>query len=170
MAAEIGRPPVRKTGERRYCCERATPQLRWQFGASCFRAGRPKRNSICKQTFSHRQAAVAAARLNQWGEAADWLRSARALADHVNQATYCAGLLIDEGYARWKGGDNRAALQCLVEGLANIDRLPPDDADEGAYLLRKRAGHTILWCEHHRRRAAKSFARRRQPAAAAWSR
>jgi hypothetical protein len=32
----------------------------------------------------------------------------------------CAGLLVDEGYARWKGGDNRAAPQCLVEGPAKI--------------------------------------------------
>ena len=43
----------------------------------------------------------------------------------INQAIYCAGLLVDEGYARWKGGDNGAALACLVEGLRAItDCLP----------------------------------------------
>jgi hypothetical protein len=98
-----------------------------------------------QQLFSHRLAAVAAARLGEWIEAADWLRSARALGDDVNQATYCAGLLIDEGFARWKSGDNRGALDCLVEGVTAIDQLPADDADESAYLLRKRAHHVMTW-------------------------
>ena len=119
--------------------------MHWPSGASCCRAGRRKDEFDLQQTFSHRFAAVAAARLGEWTEAADWLRSARALADDVNQAIYCAGLLVDEGFARWKGGDNRGALDCLVEGLTAIDRLPTDDADENAYLLRKRAGHTMMW-------------------------
>jgi len=73
------------------------------------------------------------------------------LADDVNQAIYCAGLLVDEGYARWKDGDNRSALDCLVKGLSAIDGLPSDDADENAYLLRKRAGYTIMYnCKHYR--------------------
>jgi len=98
-----------------------------------------------QQTFSHRLAAVAAARLGEWIEAADWLRRAAVLAVDVSQATYRAGLLVDQGFARWKGGDNRGAFECLVEGVTAIDRLPADDADESAYLLRKRAGHTAMW-------------------------
>src|SRR5258708_3961099 len=46
---------------------------------------------------------------------------------------------------RWKSGDNPDALEWLVQGLTAIDRLPADDADENAYLLRKRAGHTFMW-------------------------
>jgi hypothetical protein len=53
--------------------------------------------------------------------------------------------LIDEGYARWKFGDNAAALARLTEGLHSIERLPSDDTDEQAYVLRKRAGHTLMW-------------------------
>ena len=98
-----------------------------------------------QQTFSHRLAAIAAARLGEWTDAADWLHGARARADDATQETYCAGLLVDEGYARWKGGEVHAALHCLVHGLIAIDRLPPDDANESAYLLRKYAGHTIMW-------------------------
>jgi hypothetical protein len=105
----------------------------------------PRDEFDLQPTFSHRLAAVAAARLGEWTDAANWLRGARALADDVNQATYCAGLLVDEGFARWKGGDNRGALARLVKGLTAVDRLPADDADESAYLLRKRAGHTIMW-------------------------
>jgi hypothetical protein len=83
--------------------------------------------------------------LGEWIESADQLRNARALAHEATQATYCAGLLVDEGFARWKGGDNRGALDCLVPGLVAVDRLASDDIDEGAYLLRKRAGHTMMW-------------------------
>jgi hypothetical protein len=54
-----------------------------------------------------------------------WLRSARALADEVNQATYCAGLLVDEGFARWKGGDNGGALECLTKALPQSTGCPP---------------------------------------------
>jgi hypothetical protein len=105
----------------------------------------PRDEFDLQQTFSHRLAAVAAARLGEWAEAADWLRRARALADELNQAIYRAGLLIDEAFARWKASDNRQALDCLIGGLAAIDRLPADNTDESAYLLRKRAGHTIMW-------------------------
>ena len=52
---------------------------------------------------------------------------------------------MDEGFARWKGGDNGGALERLTQGLTAIDRLASDDVDESAYLLRKRAGHTMMW-------------------------
>ena len=145
MAAEIGRSPGQDD-------ERASILLRKGDAAGALAIWRellprwtPRGRFDFQQTFSHRLAAVAAARLGEWTEAADWLRGARALADDINDATYCAGLLVDEGFARWKGGDNRGALDCLVEGLTAIDRLPADDADESAYLLRKRAGHTMMW-------------------------
>jgi hypothetical protein len=145
MAAEIGRSPGQDD-------ERASILLRKGDTADALAIWRellprwtPTDEFDLQQNFSHRLAAVAAARLGEWTESADWLRSARALADEVNQATYCAGLLVDEGFARWKGGDNRGALDCLVRGLTAIDRLAPDDADENAYLLRKRAGHTMMW-------------------------
>jgi hypothetical protein len=108
MAAEIGRSPGQDD-------ERASILLRRGDIADApaiWRALLPRWTRQgqfdFQQTFSHRFAAVAAARLGEWIEAADWLRSARALADDVNEAIYCAGLLVDEGFARWKGGDNRA--------------------------------------------------------------
>ena len=145
MAAEIGRSPGQDD-------ERASILLRKGDTADALAIWRellprwtPRGRFDLQQTHSHRLAAVAAARLGEWTEAATWLRGARALAADVNEATYCAGLLVDEGFARWKGGDNRGALGCLVEGLTAIDRLPADDVDESAYLLRKRAGHTMMW-------------------------
>jgi hypothetical protein len=98
-----------------------------------------------QQPFSHRLAAVAAARLGEWTEAAEWLHSARTLADEVKQAVFCAGLLVDEGFARSKGGYNRGAFNRLVDGLTAIDQLPADELDESAFPLRKRAGYTITW-------------------------
>jgi hypothetical protein len=145
MATEIGLSPGQEDG-------RASILLRKGETADALAIWRellphwtPRDELDLQQTFSHRLAAIAAARLSEWTEAADWLHRARELADEASQATYCAGLLVDEGYARWKGGDNRGALDCLVEGLNAIDRLSPDHIDERAYLLRKRAGFVIMW-------------------------
>jgi hypothetical protein len=145
MAAEIGRSPGQEDG-------RATILLHKGATAEALAIWRellprwPPRNEFdLQQTYSHRLAAVAAARLGEWTEAANWLRGARALADEVDQATYFAALLVDEGFARWKAGDNPGALDCLVRGLTAIDRLHADDVDESVYLLRKRAGHTLMW-------------------------
>jgi hypothetical protein len=145
MAAEIGWSSGQEDGRAAILLGKGDAAEALAIWRRLLPTWRPKDEFDLQQTFSHRLAAVAAARLEQWTESADWLCNARGLADNVNQAMYCAGLLVDEGYARWKGGDNRAALRCLVEGLDAIDRLPPDDSDENVYLLRKRAGHTIMW-------------------------
>jgi hypothetical protein len=95
--------------------------------------------------YSCRDAAIAAAKLGGWGEAADWFADARERTGRGDNPLYEAALLIDEGYARWKAGDSSSALALLTDGVKAIEALPPDDADERAYALRKRAGHTIMW-------------------------
>ena len=145
MAAEIGWSPGQEDGRAAILLGKGDAADALAIWRRLLRAGGPKDEFDLQQTFSHRLAAVAAARLDEWTEAADWLQSARGLADDVNQTIYCAGLLVDEGYARWKGGDNRAALACLVEGLCAIDQLASDKSDDNIYLLRKRAGHTLMW-------------------------
>lgn len=65
--------------------------------------------------YSCRLAAIATAKLGAWEEAADWLRRARDATDE-DQAPFRAGLLIDEGFALWKAGDNVTALdRCTQE-------------------------------------------------------
>ncbi|WP_426420305.1 hypothetical protein [Bradyrhizobium genosp. A] len=145
MAGEIGRSPGQEDALATILMRKGDPADALAIWQELLPRWTPQDEFDLQQTFSHRLAAIAAARLGKWTESADWLRSARALADEVNQATYCAGLLVDEGFARWMGGDNGGALECLTRGLTAIDWLPPDDADEGAYLLRKRAGHTMMW-------------------------
>jgi len=145
MAAEIGWSPGQEDGRAAILLGKGDAAEALAIWRRLLPNWGPKDEFDLQQTFSHRLAAVAAARLDEWTESADWLLSARRLADDANQAIYCAGLQADEGYAHWKGGANRAALQCLIEGLSAIDRLPSDDADENIYLLRKRAGHTIMW-------------------------
>jgi hypothetical protein len=85
--------------------------------------------------FSCRDAAIAAARLGEWAEAADWLGDARKRTRRGENLLYEAALLIDEGYARWKAGDSPAALSLLADGVAAIELLPADDTDERAYVL-----------------------------------
>ncbi len=145
MAAEIGPSPGQDDARASILLRKGDATHALAIWRELLPRWTPRDEFDLQQTFSHRLAAIAAARLGEWTEAADWLRSARALTDDVNQAVYCAGLFVDEGFARWKGGDNRGALNCAVEGLTAIDRLPSDDADESAYLVRKRAGHTIMW-------------------------
>jgi hypothetical protein len=148
MGAEIGRSPGQNDGRASILFNKGDDAGALAIWRELLPRWTPHDQFDLQQTFSHRLAAVAAARLGEWTEAADWLRSARALADEATQATYSAGLLVDEGFARWQGGDDRRALDCLVEGLTAIDRLPADDTDDRAYLLRKFAGHTIMWIAH----------------------
>ena len=145
MAAEIGWSPGQEDGRAAILLGKGEAAEALAIWRRLLPNWRPKDEFDLQQTFSHRLAAVAAGRLDEWREAADWLQRASGLADDFNQAIYCAGLLVDEGYARWKGGDNGAALACLVEGLHAIDRLAPDETDDNIYLLRKRAGHTLMW-------------------------
>ncbi len=145
MGAEIGWSPGQKDGRAEILLRKGEALEALAIWRDLLPSWRPESEFDLQQTFSHRRAAIAAAQLHEWKEAADSLQSARDLADDMNQATYCAGLLVDEGYARWKGGDNDAALRCLVDGLGAIDRLPADDTDDDIFLLRKRAGHTLMW-------------------------
>ena len=94
--------------------------------------------------YSCRLAAIAAAKLGAWDEAAEWLRRARDAADE-DQAPFRAGLLMDEGFALWKAGDKVAAHDRLMHGCLAIDALPADADDQKAFLVRKWAGHTLMW-------------------------
>jgi hypothetical protein len=117
MAAEIGRSPGQDDERASILLSKGDTPDALAIWRELLPRWTPQDEFDLQQTFSHRLAVVAAARLGEWTESADWLCSARALADEVKQATYCAGLLADEGFARWKGGDNRGALDCLVRGL-----------------------------------------------------
>jgi tetratricopeptide (TPR) repeat protein len=126
MVAEIGHSPGQDD-------QRATTLLRKGDVGNALNIWRellpnwqPRSEFDLQPPFSQRLAAVAAARLNEWAEAAEWFRRARAHADQSDdQRNFPAGLLVDEAYAHWKGGDNHAALDCLVEGFTAIDQLPP---------------------------------------------
>ncbi|QSR85309.1 hypothetical protein [Methylacidimicrobium sp. B4] len=145
MMAEIGSSPVQEDGRALILLRKGNASDALAIWRELLPRWTQRDEFDRQQTVSHRLAAVAAARLGHWKEAAGWLRSARLLADSVNAALYCAGLWVDEAFARWKSGDHRGALDCAVEGFEAIDRLPSDAADESTYLLRKRANLTIIW-------------------------
>jgi len=105
---------------------------------------RPRDEFDLQITYACRLAAIAAGKLGGWAEAADWLRQARAAADD-DQMVYRAGLLIDEGFALWQANDHVGALDRLTIGCISIDDLPSDAEDRKAFMLRKRAGHTLMW-------------------------
>lgn len=105
---------------------------------------RPRDEFDLQIPYSCRLAAIAAAKLGAWQESAAWLRRARD-AIGEDEATFRAGLLMDEGFALWKAGDNVAALDRFTQGCLEIDALPADADDRKAFLVRKWAGHTLMW-------------------------
>jgi tetratricopeptide (TPR) repeat protein len=129
MAGEIGSSPGQDDGRATILLHRGDTAEALAIWRELLPRWTPRDEFDLQQPFSHRLAAVAAARLGEWTEAANWLRSARALADEVDQATFYVAVLVDEGFARWKSGDNPGALECLVQGLTAIDLLPADDLD-----------------------------------------
>lgn len=145
MIAEIGPSPGQEDGRAAILLDRRDDAGALAIWRRMLPNWKPRDEFDLQQTFSYRRAAIAAERLNEWREAAEWLHGAWELASETDQGIYRAALLIDEGYAWWKAGDNSQALRRLTEGLIVIERLPSDDVDEDAYLLRKRAGHTFMW-------------------------
>jgi tetratricopeptide (TPR) repeat protein len=145
MIAEIGPSPGQEDGRAAILLGRRDDAGALAIWRRVLPNWKPRDEFDLQQAFSYRRAAIAAARLNEWKEAAEWLHGAWELASETDLVIYRAALLIDEGYAWWKAGDYSQALQRLAEGLIAIESLPSDDTDEGAYLLRKRVGHTLMW-------------------------
>jgi tetratricopeptide (TPR) repeat protein len=111
FAAEIGWSPVQEDG-------RAATLLRaGQFAEALeiwrriLPTWRPESELDLQQQFSCRDAAIAAERLGEWGEAADWLVDARRRTGEGANPKYVAALLIDEGFARLEG---RRLTGCFV--------------------------------------------------------
>ena len=145
FAAEIGWSPVQEDGRA------ATFSRAGQFAEALeiwrriLPTWQPESELDLQPQFSCRDAAIAAERLCEWAEAADWLADARQRTGEGGNPEYEAALLIDEGYARWKAGDSKTALSRFAAGIEALEKLPSDDIDDRAYILRKRAGHTLMW-------------------------
>ena len=96
-------------------------------------------------SYAYRDAALAAARLNDWSEAAQFLADGARRATASEQAAFRAGLLVDAGYAHWKSSNNAAALAKFCEGIAVLDAMQDESAIEPVRSVQKRAGHTLMW-------------------------
>jgi hypothetical protein len=145
LAAEIGWSPLQEDGRAGILLRNSEFRGALDIWRRILPSWRAQSELDIQAQFSCRDAGIAAAHLEEWSEAADWLATARERTGSGVNPLYEAALLIDEGYAHWKSGNNAAALARLNEGLQSIERLPPDDIDEQAYFLRKRAGHTVMW-------------------------
>ncbi len=99
-------------------------------------------------SFSYRLAALAAARLGLWSEAAELLATGADRAGSVEPTPLIRiGMLIDSGFAYWKAGDNPRAVDRFAAGLQLLDRVQLDAMVEPVYSLHKRIGHTLMWVE-----------------------
>jgi hypothetical protein len=145
MAAEIGWSPSQEDGRASILLRRGDPAGALAIWRRVIPEWGPRDKFDNRQTFSCREAAIAAAQLEKWAEAADLLAAARERVQTGSDPIYEFGLLMDEGYARWMAGDNRTALARLAAGLSALEHLPSDDADERAFAIRRRAGHALMW-------------------------
>jgi hypothetical protein len=78
------------------------------------------------QSISHRDAALAAARLDLWAEAGQLLWDGAERAAGHDHAAFCIGMLIDAGFASWKAGNSAQALSYFATGLQELDKRQAD--------------------------------------------
>ena len=96
-------------------------------------------------SYACRDAALAAARLNDWALAAQFLSEGARRTSAAEQEAFYAGLLVDAGFAFWKSENNEAALQNFVAGVELMDRMEDRAKTEPVRSLRRRAGHALMW-------------------------
>jgi hypothetical protein len=97
-------------------------------------------------SYAYRDAALAASRLDDWSVAAGFLsEAARKVIVTSEQDSFRAGLLIDAGFAWWKGNNSAQAVEQFSAGLGIIDRLQDRAAAEPIRSVQRRAGHTLMW-------------------------
>lgn len=96
-------------------------------------------------SFAHRDAALSAARLGQWDEAARFFSEGAKRASSSEQDAFRAGMLVDAGFAYWKAGDNVAAVESFAAGVGILDQLRDGAAAEPVRSVQRRASHTLMW-------------------------
>ena len=92
-----------------------------------------------------REAAMAAGRLGLWEDARDLFSAGAKRLDEEGVKAFRVGMIVDEGFASWKAGDNRHALECFKNGLEELEAIHAEVDREPVYSLRKRIGHTGMW-------------------------
>ena len=105
------------------------------------------RDNPIERAFAMREAAISAAKTNDWRQAEIWFadgRTAAAAAHAVDMQAMAIGLGTDAAVAAVNIGERDRALERLVDALVALKSLDPEASLRAAYCHRV-VRHTVLW-------------------------
>jgi hypothetical protein len=105
------------------------------------------RDSPVDRAFAKREAAISAAKTNDWAQAEAWFGEAEraAAASGTNDMQAMAvGLEADRTVALLQTGNVEAALQTMASCLTRLAKINPEESLRAAYCHRV-VRHTVLW-------------------------
>jgi hypothetical protein len=107
------------------------------------------RDSPVERAFAMREAAISAAKTNDWAQAEAWFGEAEKAASVVetnDMQTMAVGLEADRAVALLENGKVEAALQMMASCLTRLAKIDPEESLRAAYCHRV-VRHTVLWME-----------------------
>jgi hypothetical protein len=106
------------------------------------------RGSPVERAFAMREAAISAAKINDWPQAEEWFgeaEKAASTAETNDMQTMAVGLEADRAVALLEIGKVEAALQAMASCLTRLAKIDPEGL-RAAYCHRV-VRHTVLWME-----------------------
>lgn len=107
------------------------------------------RDNPVERAFAMREAAISAAKINDWAQAEAWFGEAEkaAITAKTNDMqTMAVGLEADRAVALLEIGKVEAALQAMASCLTRLAKIDPEESLRAAYCHRV-VRHTVLWME-----------------------
>ncbi len=93
----------------------------------------------------YRRAAICAANLDNWKQAATFLEEGAKRTQQIENTERYIGLYADAGFAHFKAGNMLNCIKLLHLALQDFEKLPQDSEDLQYFTLKKRLEHTIKW-------------------------
>lgn len=107
------------------------------------------RDNAIERAFSMREAAISAAKINDWAQAEAWFGEAEKAAvtvDTKDMRVIAVGLEADRAVAFFEIGKIEAAIQAMSSCLTRLGNIDPEESLRAAYCHRV-VRHTVLWMQ-----------------------
>jgi hypothetical protein len=107
------------------------------------------RDSPIDRAFAMREAAISAAKTDDWAQAVAWFGEAgkaAAASGTSDMQTMAVGLEADRAVALLESGNVEEALQTMASCLTRLSKINPDESLRAAYCHRV-VRHTVLWLD-----------------------
>ena len=97
----------------------------------------------------YRRAAICAAYLDDWKEAATFFEEGAKKTQKVDNTERCIGSYADAGFAHFKAGNMLDCIKLLNLALQKFETLPQNNTDVTYFTLKKRLACSIGWIAYH---------------------